>query len=76
MLEKVIEIISDHQGIDAATITADSRFITDLGLSSYDLVSLVSRFEDEFDIEVPDRQIKLLKTVGDAVKFIEERIEE
>ncbi len=76
MLDKVISIISEYQDIPADTIHADSHLVNDLGFTSYDVVSLVGKFEDEFDIEVPDRQIKLLKTVGDAVRFIEERIEE
>ena len=76
MLDKVISIISEYQDIPADTIHADSHLVNDLGFTSYDVVSLVGKFEDEFDIEVPDRKIKLMKTVDDIVKFIEERIEE
>jgi acyl carrier protein len=71
MLDKVISIISEYQDIPADTIHADSHLVNDLGFTSYDLVSLVGKFEDEFDIEVPDRKIKLMKTVDDIVKFIE-----
>ena len=71
MLDKVISIISEYQDIPADTIHADSHLVNDLGFSSYDVVSLVGKFEDEFDIEVPDRKIKLMKTVDDIVKFIE-----
>ena len=76
MLEKIISIISEYQDIPADTIHADSHLINDLGFTSYDVVSLVGKFEDEFDIEVPDRKIKLMKTVGDIVKFIEVATEE
>ena len=76
MLEKVIAIISDYQDIPADSIHADTQLISDLGFSSFDVVSLVGRFEDEFDIEVPDRKIKLMKTVDDIVKFIEAATEE
>ena len=76
MLEKVISIISEYQDIPADTIHADSHLVNDLGFSSYDVVSLVGKFEDEFDIEVPDRKIKLMKTVDDIVKFIEAATEE
>ena len=76
MLEKVISIISEYQDIPADTIYADTQLISDLGFSSFDVVSLVGRFEDEFDIEVPDRKIKLMKTVDDIVKFIEAATEE
>ena len=76
MLDKVISIISEYQDIPADTIHADSHLVNDLGFSSYDVVSLVGKFEDEFDIEVPDRKIKLMKTVDDIVKFIEAATEE
>mgnify|MGYP003322233954 CR=1 FL=1 len=75
MLDKVISIISEYQDIPADTIHADSHLVNDLGFTSYDVVSLVGKFEDEFDIEVPDRKIKLMKTVDDIVKFIEAAIE-
>ena len=73
MLEKIISIISEYQDIPADTIHADSHLVNDLGFTSYDVVSLVGKFEDEFDIEVPDRKIKFMKTVDDIVKFIEEK---
>ena len=76
MLDKVISIISEYQDIPADTIHADSHLVNDLGFTSYDVVSLVGKFEDEFDIEVPDRKIKLMKTVDDIVKFIESAVEE
>ena len=76
MLDKVISIISEYQDIPADTIHADSHLVNDLGFTSYDVVSLVGKFEDEFDIEVPDRKIKLMKTVDDIVKFIETATEE
>ena len=76
MLDKVISIISEYQDIPADTIHADSHLVNDLGFTSYDVVSLVGKFEDEFDIEVPDRKIKLMKTVDDIEKFIEAATEE
>ena len=76
MLDKIISIISEYQDIPADTIHADSHLVNDLGFTSYDVVSLVGKFEDEFDIEVPDRKIKLMKTVDDIVKFIEAATEE
>ena len=76
MLDKVISIISEYQDIPADTIHADSHLVNDLGFTSYDVVSLVGKFEDEFDIEVPDRKIKLMKTVDDIVKFIEAATQE
>ena len=74
MLEQVISIISEYQGISASNITENSQLIQDLGFTSYDVVSIVGRFEDEFDIEVPDRKIKMMKTVADIVVFIESQL--
>jgi acyl carrier protein len=76
MLDKVVSIISEYQDIPADTIHADSHLVNDLGFTSYDVVSLVGKFEDEFDIEVPDRKIKHTKTVDDIVKFLEAVTEE
>ena len=74
MLEKVVSIISEYQGIPASDIKENSQLIQDLGFTSYDVVSIVGRFEDEFDIEVPDRKIKMMKTVADIVAFIESQM--
>ena len=71
MLNRVITIISEYQGIPTSSISADSLLMQDLGFTSYDVVCIVGRFEDEFDIEVPDRKIKIMKTVSDIVAFIE-----
>jgi len=71
MLNRVITIISEYQGIPASELSAKSLLIQDLSFTSYDVVSIVGQFEDEFDIEVPDRKIKTMKTVADIVAFIE-----
>ena len=65
MFERIVEIISDYQGIEKDTITAETYLISDLGLNSYDVVALATRFEDEFNIDIPDRAIKKLQTVDD-----------
>lgn len=74
MLEQVISIVSEYQGIPVSNITENSQLIQDLGFTSYDVVSIVGRFEDEFHIEVPDRKIKMMKTVADIVAFIESQV--
>jgi acyl carrier protein len=72
MFDIVVSILGEYQNIAKEQIHADSQLVTDLGLSSFDVVSLGGRFEDEFDIEVPDRQIKKLRTVNDIVLLIED----
>ena len=71
MLEKVISIISEYQDIPAETIHPESHLVSDLGFTSFDVAELVGQFEEAFDIDIPDRKIKSMKTVDDIVKFIE-----
>ncbi|HEV7930167.1 MAG TPA: acyl carrier protein, partial [Nitrosospira sp.] len=52
--DKIKQIIVDELGVDEAEVTENARFIEDLGADSLDLVELVMRFEEEFDIEIPD----------------------
>lgn len=71
MLDKLTNIIREYTGDNNITINENTVLISDLGLSSLDLVNLVCTVEDEFDVEIPDRAIKDFKTVGDVMNFIE-----
>ena len=75
MFDRTVEILSDFAG-DDAEITLESALVDDLGLSSLDVINVVAAFEDEFDIEVPDRVIPSLRTVQDIVNYLEENAEE
>ena len=68
MLEKIAEILSKYTKEE---ITAESTLVNDLGLSSFDIVSIVTAFEDEFDIEISDRDIRKLVSVADIMNYIE-----
>ena len=70
--DRVIEIVSEQLNVSKEQITAETSFINDLGADSLDLVELVMEFEDEFDITIPDDEAEQIKTVGQAVKYIEE----
>ena len=72
MEEKVIEIICKYQKMDPKTITPQSNLMKDVGLSSFDVLSLVCSFEEEFDVEIPDRSITSVRTIEDVVKMIQE----
>ncbi len=72
MFEKVKVIIENYVDVEEGKITAESRFIEDLGFNSYDFMSMVGEIEDTFDIEVEERKVVNIKTVGDAVAYIEE----
>ena len=66
---KVKKIVADHLGIDEAKVTDESSFIDDLGTDSL----LVMAFEEEFGSEISDSDAEKILTVGDAVKFIENK---
>lgn len=70
MLEKLKPIITNYVNIDADEITENSEFINDLGFNSYDFMSFLGEVEDEFDIEVNERDVMNIKTVGQAIEYI------
>ena len=70
---KVKKIVSDHLGIDDVKVTEEASFIDDLGADSLDTVELVMAFEEEFGSEISDSEAEKILTVGDAVKFIENK---
>ena len=72
--ERVKKIVVEHLGVEEAKVTSEASFIDDLGADSLDNVELVMAFEEEFDIEIPDDAAEHIQTVGDAVKFIAERL--
>ena len=63
-------IIVDQLGVEAEKVTANASFINDLGADSLDIVELVMAMEEEFDIEIPDEDAEKIKTVGDAVNYL------
>ena len=71
--EKVKSIIVEQLGVKAEDITPASSFINDLGADSLDTVELVMALEEEFGIEIPDEDAEKITTVGEAVKYIEEK---
>ncbi len=74
--EKVKEIIVNQLGVNPDEVTDDASFIDDLGADSLDTVELVMALEEEFNQEIPDEEAEKLKTVGDAIKYIEEKLKE
>ena len=73
ILQKVCSIVSEQLSVEPAEVKADSNFQNDLGADSLDTVELVMALEEAFDIEIPDEAAESITTVGDAVKFIEEK---
>lgn len=70
MLEELKEIICEYVEADPEAIMEESRFIEDLGFNSYDFMSMVGELEDQYDIEVDERDVIQVKTVGDAIAYI------
>ena len=68
----VEQIIADHLHIDASIINDDSKIVDDLGPDSLHTVELVMKFENAYDMEIPDEDTEHLITVGDVKKYIEE----
>jgi len=73
ILERMKKIIVEQLGADEDQVTLNSSFIDDLGADSLDIVELVMAMEEEFDTQIPDEEAEKIRTVGDAVKFIQER---
>ena len=71
--EKVKQIIVEQLGVDEAEVTANASFVDDLGADSLDTVELVMAFEEAFDIEIPDEDAEKIRTVSDAVDYIEKK---
>jgi acyl carrier protein len=67
---KVKSIIADQLGVSEDEIKMESSFIEDLGADSLDIVELVMAMEEEFEIEIPDEEAENIKTVGDAINYI------
>jgi acyl carrier protein len=71
--DKVKSIIAEQLGVKVEEVTPTASFIDDLGADSLDTVELVMALEEEFGIEIPDEDAEKITTVGDAIKYIEEK---
>ena len=71
--DKIKQIIADQLGVKKEEVTDGAKFVDDLGADSLDTVELVMALEEEFGIEIPDEEAEKLLTVGDALRYIEEK---
>lgn len=71
IFDRVKKIIIDQLGSEEAEVTMEASFVDDLGADSLDIVELVMALEEEFDLEIPDDEAEKIRTVGEAVKYIQ-----
>jgi acyl carrier protein len=76
VLERVKKIVIDQLGVDEEQVAPDASITDDLGADSLDRVELVMAIEQEFDIEISDEEAEKIETIQDAVKYVQEQVEE
>ncbi len=74
VFEKVKEMLCEQLDVEEEKVTPEASIVDDLGADSLDVVDLIMSLEEEFDVEVPDEDVENMKTVGDIVKYIENKI--
>jgi acyl carrier protein len=72
--DRVIEIVCENLGVNKDQVTEKTSFIEDVGADSLDIVELIMELEEEFEINIPDEQAEKIKTVGEAIEYIEREI--
>ncbi|MBL7127640.1 MAG: acyl carrier protein [Ignavibacteria bacterium] len=71
---KVKQAIVDKLGVEESKVTPEASFINDLGADSLDTVELVMKFEEDFDIKIPDEDAEKIQTVGNAIEYINSKL--
>lgn len=74
-LTSITELISNYVELDGKEVTENSRFVEDLGFNSYDFMSFIGEIEEEYDIEINEKQVLKIKTVGEAIEYINSLVE-
>ncbi len=74
--QRVIDIVCEHLAVNKEKVNRGTSFIEDIGADSLDIVELVMELEEEFDCQIPDDQAEKIKTVGQAIEFIEAKMKE
>ncbi len=74
IFEKLKEIVVEQLNVTPDQVTMEAKFQEDLGADSLDVVELVMKLEEEFNIQIPDEDAEKITTVADAVKYIEEKL--
>ena len=72
--EKIKQIVSEQLGVDDGEVTPTASFVDDLGADSLDTVELVMAFEEAFEIEIPHEDAEKIRTVQDAITYVEKKV--
>ena len=70
-MDRIKKVIVDLLVIDESRITENSSFLDDLGADSLDILEMIMIFEEEFKIEIPDKDVEKIKTVGDMIRYLD-----
>ena len=73
--EKVMQIVSEQMSVEKDELSRETSFVNDLNADSLDTVELVMELEDEFDLTIPDEEAEKLKTVGNAIDYIQTHLQ-
>lgn len=76
VFDKIKDIIVEQLDVEEDAVTMEASITDDLGADSLDVVDLVMSIEESFDVEIPDEEVENIKTVGDIVKYIQNKVEE
>lgn len=76
MFDKLVEIICNYVEVEPENVKSESRFMEDLGFTSFDFMSMLGEIEDEFDIEIDQQEAVNIRTVGEASAYLEKLINE
>lgn len=76
VFDKIKDVIVEQLDVEEDAVTMEASITEDLGADSLDVVDLVMSIEESFDVEIPDEEVENIKTVGDIVKYIENKVEE
>lgn len=74
IMRKISEIVIQHLGVSQEQIVPEAHFINDLGADSLGTVELIMSLEETFDLDIPDEQAEQIRTVGDALVYIEQHV--
>ena len=75
MFEKLVEIICNYVEVDAENVKMESRFMEDLGFTSFDFMSMLGELEDAFDVEIEQQEVSDIRTVKEAVTYLGSLVE-